>query len=106
MKPNNYIVVQNATVKGEASTYPADENELEVRRGAVGMRIQGYRDEKKLVKSQFYIMLNESGPCDSHFSYVFGYITEGIEVCDAISKRNVAVEKVIVSDLGLIPISL
>ena len=102
MNPGNFIVVQNATMTGEATMYLADETDLEIKRGAIGMRTQGYQDEKKLVKSQFCIVLSDLHPGDRNFSHVFGYVIEGSDVCEAISKRNVSVDKVVVSDLGIV----
>lgn len=95
-------MIQNATVKGDAISYPPDENDLEIRRGAVGMRVQGFDGDKKLVKSQFYIVLGESEPADRYFSYVFGYVIEGCDVCDLVSESNSSQQKFTISDLGLV----
>ena len=99
--PNEYIVIQNALLKGKKTEqlYPADQNDLEIKRGAVGMRIQG---SEKTVKSQFYILLDNKLPSDKLFSYVFGYVTEGLEVCDDISTNLSIVDQMFVADVGQI----
>jgi cyclophilin family peptidyl-prolyl cis-trans isomerase len=80
--------------------FPADENDLVIRRGAIGMRSQGFENGRKLVKSQFYIVLSDNPPSDGQFSYVFGYLTAGYSVCDELSKMGHG-ENVIISDLGI-----
>jgi len=81
--------------------FPADENDLVVKRGAIGMRCQGFENGRKLVKSQFYIVLSDNPPSDGQFSYVFGYLTEGYSVCDEISKMGHN-ENITIFDLGIL----
>ncbi|XP_046447591.1 uncharacterized protein LOC124196515 isoform X2 [Daphnia pulex] len=85
---DKYIIFQNAIVKdGGGAMFPADENDLVIRRGAIGMRSQGFENGRKLVKSQFYIVLSDNPPSDGQFSYVFGYLTAGYSVCDELNKK-------------------
>lgn len=80
--------------------FPADENDLVIKRGAIGMRNQGFENGRKLVKSQFYIVLGDTPPNDGQFSYVFGYVTQGCSVGDEISKMGHD-ENITISDLGI-----
>ena len=70
------------------------------------MRVQGLDSNgHKLVKSQFYVVLSDEEPNDGQFSYVFGYVIEGCEVCEVISKMDPS-EKIVVGDLGVLPWNL
>lgn len=95
---------QNAKTKGKEydKMYPTDKNELPITKGAVGMRIQGYQDGQQLVKSQFYIVLNDEVPNDKQFSYVFGHVIDGYSVCSAISHMDVN-DNIEIMDLGELP---
>ena len=102
MVPGEFIVIRNAIVNCEEELYAADNNTFKIQRGVVGMRMQAVENNKKMVKSQFYIVLNDSPPNDMLFSYVFGCVKDGLTVCDSISRMNVPVVKVIVAKAGLL----
>ncbi len=52
--------------------YCADKNDLEIKKGAVGMRVQGLDSKgQKLVKFQFYVLLTDEVPSDGQFSYIY-----------------------------------
>ena len=75
------------TIKGEFSDNGVDNN-LSHTRGAISMARQGYNsytDEQNYdsASSQFFIVHEDSTYLDGSYA-VFGYVTEGMEVVDAI----------------------
>lgn len=88
--------------KEEKNLYLADVNDLEVKRGAVGMRFQALdENHQKLVKSQFYVVLTNNPP--PQFSYVFGYVSkETCSICEEISNMSIG-ENIVIKDLGTLP---
>jgi cyclophilin family peptidyl-prolyl cis-trans isomerase len=79
--------------------YAADYNDLEVKRGAVGMRVQSFgQNDVHLIGSQFSIAV---GPTrDPLFSHVFGYVVDGLTVCDAICRLDPSKHRIVVTDCG------
>lgn len=87
-------------MKTEIQLYPADVNDLQIKRGAVGMRVQGIdQTGRNLVKSQFVIALTDTPP--PQFSYVFGYVIKGDSICEKISCMTNS--NIFIQDLGTLP---
>ena len=95
------MVIPEAKTKSGDSLplYAADYNDLEVKRGAVAMRVQSFApNDVHLIGSQFSIAVGSTK--DPLVSHVFGYVVEGLTVCDAICRLDPSKHRIVVADCG------
>jgi hypothetical protein len=94
-------------VAGNEELYMADRSPLKKVRGAVFLRLK--RDYTKtqcsIVSTEFCIQLSENKEEIHHReSSVFGYISDGLAVCDAISHMDAQKQHIAVATAGLVAI--
>ncbi|KAI9564901.1 hypothetical protein GHT06_008642 [Daphnia sinensis] len=99
---NTYIM--GGKLPGQEVLYMADESPLKKNRGAIFFRLK--RDYVKtqcsIVSTDFCIHLGERSPDNHRTSTVFGYVCDGLAVCDAISHMDCNRNHVAISAAGLI----
>ena len=89
-------------MKGIEEIYMADKSPLKKSRGAIFMRLK--RDYTKtqcsIVSTEFCVYLGDD---TSHYreSTVFGFVFEGLAVCDAISHMDCEKDHIAVASAGL-----
>lgn len=84
--------------------YMADASPLKKNRGAIFFRLK--RDyvttQCSIVSTDFCIHLGEKRPDNHRTSTVFGYVYDGLAVCDAISHLDCNRNHVAISSTGLV----
>ena len=99
-------VIMGGRVGGPEELYMADRSPLKKFRGAVFLRLK--RDFTKIqcsiVSTEFCIQLSDEHKGEVHHreSSVFGYISDGLAVCDAISHLDCAKQHIAIATAGLI----
>ncbi|KAK4020162.1 hypothetical protein OUZ56_002157 [Daphnia magna] len=88
----------------ELELYMADASPLKKNRGAIFFRLK--RDyvttQCSIVSTDFCIHLGEKRPDNHRTSTVFGYVSDGLAVCDAISHLDCNRNHVAISSTGLV----
>lgn len=87
---------------GSESLFMADQSPLKKTRGAIFLRLK--RDYAKtqcsIVSSEFGIHLGDSE--DFKTTTVFGFVCDGLAVCDAISHMNCSRDHIAISSAGVV----
>lgn len=83
----------------ENALYVADHSSLRERRGAIRMRHRGKCESGVYVLSEFSILCRDS-PRDSQKTTVFGYVIQGMDVCDRISCLRADHHDIIIESCG------
>ncbi|XP_057369747.1 uncharacterized protein LOC130690903 isoform X2 [Daphnia carinata] len=96
--------IMGGKIPGHEIMYMADDSPLKKTRGAIFFRLK--RDYVKtqcsIVSTDFCIHLGEKSPDNHRTSTVFGYVREGLAVCDAISNMDCHRNHVAIFSAGLI----
>jgi len=99
-------VIMGGRVAGNEELYMADRSPLKKVRGAVFLRLK--RDYTKtqcsIVSTEFCIQLSDENKGEIHHreSSVFGYISDGLAVCDAMSHMDAQKQHIAISTAGLV----
>jgi cyclophilin family peptidyl-prolyl cis-trans isomerase len=95
--------IMGGRLAGPEELYLADRSPLKRTRGAIFMRLK--QDLTKthcfIVSSEFVILLQDQKE-KSRESTVFGSVSDGLAVCDAISHLDLTKDNVNISDAGVI----
>ena len=90
-------------IAGTEELYMADRSPLKKVRGSVFLRLK--QDYAKtlcfIVSTEFGIQL-DSNPDKHRDSTCFGYVVDGLAVCDAISFMDCGKDSISISDVGII----
>ncbi len=91
-------------LSGPETLYMADPSPFKKTRGAIFFRLK--RDYAKtqcsIVSTEFCIHLDEEKPENFRTSTVFGFVCDGLAVCDAISHMDCNKDHVAVSSAGIV----
>ncbi|KAI9554395.1 hypothetical protein GHT06_019667 [Daphnia sinensis] len=100
-KPKTFI--RGRRVMGQESLYMADESPLKKTRGAIFFQLK--RDYSlvhcSIVSTDFTIHLDDGKPDNHRTSTVFGYVCDGLAVCDAISHMDCEKDHIAIISAGL-----
>ncbi|XP_046656234.1 uncharacterized protein LOC124349568 isoform X1 [Daphnia pulicaria] len=101
-KPKTYIM--GGRVPGPETLYMADASPLKKMRGAVFFRLKRdfMKSQCSIVATDFCIRLGEDKVEHSRTSTVFGFVCDGLAVCDAISHMDCKKEHVALSSVGIV----
>lgn len=96
-------LIRGKRVMGQESLYMADESPLKKTRGAIFFQLK--RDYSlvhcSIVSTDFTIYLDDGKPDNHRTSTVFGYVCDGLAVCDAISHMDCEKDNIAVISAGL-----
>lgn len=97
--------IMGGKTMGQESLYMADASPLRKTRGAIFFRLK--RDYVKtqcsIVSTDFCIHLGDESPDNNRTTTVFGYVCDGLAVCDAISYLDCCNrDHVAISSTGLV----
>jgi cyclophilin family peptidyl-prolyl cis-trans isomerase len=91
-------------VPGPETLYMADSSPLKKIRGAVFLRVKRdfMKSQCSIVATDFCIRLGEDKVEHSRTSTVFGFVCDGLAVCDAISHIDCNKEHVAIASVGVV----
>lgn len=94
--------IMGGKLPGPESLFMADQSPLKKTRGSIFLRLK--RDYAKtqcaIVSSEFCIYLGESE--DYKTNTVFGFVCDGLAVCDAISHMNCSKDHIAIASAGIV----
>lgn len=95
--------IMGGRLPGPESLFMADHSPLKKNRGSIFLRLK--RDYSKtqcgIVSSEFGIHLSGE-PEDYKTTTVFGFVCDGLAVCDAISHMNCSRDHIAISSVGIV----
>ena len=89
---------------GPETLYMADTSPLKKTRGAIFLRLKRdfVKTQCSIVSTEFCIHLDDEKAENFRTSTVFGYVCDGLAVCDAISHMDCIKDHIAISSAGIV----